>query len=117
MGKLLTEEQLAAFHADGFVSRIPILSRDEIERLNRKIAAFERAYPADVAWAFDIKCNLLHDWVLNAGAVERMLDAVEDLIGPNIFMTNAVFRIKEPGSDVRYDWHQDLRAYRSNPVS
>jgi non-haem Fe2+, alpha-ketoglutarate-dependent halogenase len=115
MGKLLTEEHLAAFHADGFVSRIPILSRDEIERLNRKIAAFERAYPADVAWAFDIKCNLLHDWVLNAGAVERMLDAVEDLIGPNIFMTNAVFRIKEPGSDVRYDWHQDSARIQVEP--
>ncbi|HYB08074.1 MAG TPA: phytanoyl-CoA dioxygenase family protein [Alphaproteobacteria bacterium] len=115
MGKSLTDAQIAAYRADGFVSRIPVLSRDEVELLAQRIVAFERQHPADVAWAFDIKCNLLHDWVVKAGTVKWMLDTVEDLIGPNIFMTDAVFRIKEPGSDVRYDWHQDSARIQVEP--
>ena len=115
MGKLLTDAQIAGFHADGYVTGIPVLLPDEVAALSRRIEAFERAYPEDVFWAFDIKCNLLHDWVVQAGTTERMLDAVEDLIGPNIFMTDAVFRIKEPGSDTRYDWHQDSARIQVEP--
>ena len=115
MGKLLSEAQIGAFERDGYVSGIPILSPDECARLNRRIAEFEVLYPREVAWAFDIKCNLLLDWVVAAGTGERMLDAVEDLIGPNILMTDAVFRIKEPGSAVVYDWHQDSARIQVEP--
>jgi non-haem Fe2+, alpha-ketoglutarate-dependent halogenase len=32
---------------------------------------------------------------------------VAALLGEDLLLTNSVFRIKEPGSDVRYGWHQD----------
>ncbi|MFI5023254.1 MAG: phytanoyl-CoA dioxygenase family protein [Alphaproteobacteria bacterium] len=115
MGKLLDEAEIAAFERDGYVSGIPILAPAELERLERKLIDFESRHPREVGWALDIKCNLLFDWVVAAGTSERMLDAVEDLIGANILMTDAVFRIKEPGSAVVYDWHQDSARIQLEP--
>ncbi len=115
MNKVLSEAQLVSFATNGFVSGVPIFSPAEVAALEQRILAFERAYPDDVSWAFDIKCNLVHDWVVSAAAQETLLDAVEDLIGQNILLTNAVFRIKNPGSAVRYDWHQDAARIQVDP--
>ncbi len=115
MGKLLSAAEIASFECCGYVSGVPILAADEARRLEERVEEFERTYPGEVAWAFDIKCNLLLDWVVAAGTGQRMLDAVEDLIGADIFMTDAVFRIKEPGSDVLYDWHQDSARIQVEP--
>ena len=44
-----------------------------------------------------------------------MLDAVEDLIGPDVLLTNSIFRIKEPGSATFYGWHQDAARIQVEP--
>ncbi|NYZ12662.1 phytanoyl-CoA dioxygenase family protein [Azospirillum sp. RWY-5-1] len=116
MGKLLTDEQIAGFHANGFVTRIPVLTPAEVAELVARTEAFEAERPQDVSWAFDIKCNLLLDWVYELGRHERLLDAVEDLIGPDILMTNGVYRNKNPGSAVDYGWHQDSARIQVDPT-
>lgn len=107
MPKRLTQSQIDHFEEFGFVSGIRVLESRECADIREKIAAFEAERPAAAVWAFDIKANLLFDWVYEVGAQEATLDAVEDLIGPNIFNTNTVFRIKEHGSGTSYGWHQD----------
>ncbi|PWR20912.1 phytanoyl-CoA dioxygenase family protein [Zavarzinia compransoris] len=115
MGKFLSEAQIEGFARDGFVSRLPVLSPAEVEHLTALTEAFERERPGDTSWAFDIKANLLFDWVYDLGRHPRLLDAVEDLIGPDILMTNATFRIKNPGSHVDYGWHQDSARIEVTP--
>ncbi len=107
MPKRLTESQLDHFHELGFVSGIRLFEPRECSEIRDRIEAFEAERPEDALWAFDIKANLLFDWVYQLGAHEATLDAVEDLLGPNIFNTNTVFRIKQPGSGTNYGWHQD----------
>jgi hypothetical protein len=107
MPKRLTESQLDQFSELGFVTRIRLFEPSECLEIEEKIEAFEAERPEDAVWAFDIKANLLFDWVYQLGAHEATLDAVEDLLGPDIFNTNTVFRIKEPGSGTNYGWHQD----------
>lgn len=116
MGKFLSQDQIDGFHRDGFVSGLPILTRDEVSELNARTEAFERERPQDIAWAFDIKANLLFDWVYELGRHGKLLDAVEDLIGPDILMTNATFRIKNPGSHIDYGWHQDSARIEVKPA-
>lgn len=116
MGKLLTDGQIAGFHANGFVTRIPVLTPAEVAELVARTEAFEAERPQDVSWAFDIKCNLLLDWVYDLGRHERLLDAVEDLIGPDILLTNGVYRNKNPGSAVDYGWHQDSARIQVDPT-
>jgi len=107
MPKRLTQGQIERFRAEGYLSGLPVLSAAEPDAIRARIERFEATRPADVSWAFDIKANLLFDWVYEISADARALDMVEDLIGPDILVTNTVFRIKEPGSRTEYGWHQD----------
>jgi ectoine hydroxylase-related dioxygenase (phytanoyl-CoA dioxygenase family) len=107
MPKRLTQRQAERFAAEGYLSGLPMLSPAEAASIRARIERFETARPADVDWAFDIKANLLFDWLYEISADARALDMVEDLIGPDILVTNTVFRIKEPGSRTEYGWHQD----------
>ncbi|MBY6262759.1 phytanoyl-CoA dioxygenase family protein [Azospirillum sp. 412522] len=115
MGKLLSDAQIQGFRDDGYVSGIPVLDPAEVADLVARTEAFEAERPQDVAWAFDIKANLLLDWVYRLGCNDRLLDAVEDLIGPDLLMTNGVYRNKNPGSAVDYGWHQDSARIQVEP--
>ena len=115
MGKILSAQQIDDFAQQGFVSPVPLLEPAYCESLLQRIASFESRRAQDVAWAFDIKCNLLFDWVYQLGAHPRTLDAVEDLLGANIYNTNTVFRIKEPGASTAYGWHQDAARIDVDP--
>ena len=115
MPKRLTPTQIDQFHEQGFVSGVQLFEPDECLEIQRRIEAFEVERPTDAPWAFDIKANLLFDWVYELSADELTLDAIEDLIGENIFNTDTVFRIKEPGSGTNYGWHQDAARIEVNP--
>jgi hypothetical protein len=112
----LTEQQVQRYRDEGYVSGLPILSAAECAAIRARIEAFEAARPADAAWAFDIKANLLFDWVYDIGADRRMLDIAQDLLGPDLLNTNTVFRIKEPGSSTNYGWHQDAARIQVEPL-
>lgn len=116
MPKSLTDRQIDQFRDHGYVSGLPIMSVADCAVIRRRIEEFEAARPDDAPWAFDIKANLLFDWVYDIGANGRMLDIAADLIGPDIFNTNTVFRIKEPGSSTSYGWHQDAARIQVDPV-
>src|SRR6185295_9848929 len=116
MPKRLTQAQIERFRAEGCLSGLPVMSAAEAAVVRARIERFEAARPADVSWAFDIKANLLFDWLYEISADARALDLVEDLISPNILVTNTVFRIKEPGSRTHYGWHQDSARIRVEPA-
>lgn len=107
MGKRLTRAEIDAFHEHGFLSGIDVFGESECDAFRSRVEAFEQARPEAVEWAFDIKTNLLFDWVCDLSRDARLLDAIEDLIGPDVLLTNSIFRIKEPGSATFYGWHQD----------
>ncbi|WP_213878835.1 phytanoyl-CoA dioxygenase family protein [Pseudomonas sp. dw_358] len=115
MNHVLTPQQVEAFNREGFVGQIRVLDADKLAVLNQRIADFESQRPADVAWAFDIKANLLFDWVYELGCLPTIVGAVQDLIGNDVYMTNAVFRIKKPGSSIDYGWHQDSARIEMTP--
>jgi non-heme Fe2+,alpha-ketoglutarate-dependent halogenase len=104
---VLTPAQVDRYRDEGFVVGIPVFSPAECERFRERAERFEAAHPADRDWAFDIKCNLLFDWVYANATHPRLLDAVADLLGEDLLLTDSVFRLKEPGSSTHYGWHQD----------
>ena len=115
MGKRLTQAQVDSFHEHGFLPGIDMFGEDECDAFRSRVETFERTRPEAVGWAFDIKTNLLFDWVYDLGRDPRLLDAVEDLIGPDVLLTNSIFRIKEPDSATYYGWHQDAARIRVEP--
>ena len=115
MGKRLSRAEIDSFNQHGFLPGIDVFGADECDAFRSKVEAFERARPEAVEWAFDIKTNLLFDWVYELSRDPRLLDAIEDLIGPDVLLTNSIFRIKEPGSATFYGWHQDAARIRVEP--
>ncbi len=103
----LSPRQVDQFRDEGFVSGIPVFNPAECERFRRTAEQFRVEHPADADWAFDIKCNLLFDWVYENATRPRLLDVVADLLGEDLLLTDSVFRIKEPASSMHYGWHQD----------
>lgn len=115
MGKRLTRAEIDSFREQGFLPGIDVFSEAECDAFRSRVEAFEQARPEAVQWAFDIKTNLLFDWVFELSRDSRLLDAIEDLIGPDVLLTNSIFRIKEPGSATLYGWHQDAARIRVEP--
>jgi ectoine hydroxylase-related dioxygenase (phytanoyl-CoA dioxygenase family) len=103
----LTREQVDGYRRDGFLSGIPVFSPAECTRFRETAERFRTEHPRDRDWAFDIKCNLLFDWVYANATHPRLLDAVAELLGEDLLLTDSVFRVKEPGSGTHYGWHQD----------
>ncbi|HEU0215878.1 MAG TPA: phytanoyl-CoA dioxygenase family protein [Stellaceae bacterium] len=108
--KALTAEQVASFHHHGFLYPIPALSPEEIAYFLAGVDRLEAELGCPVAEA-DVKWRshgYAHSpWFNELIRHPRILDAVEDVIGPDILVWTSTFFIKEPGSKTFAAWHQD----------
>ena len=108
--KALTREQVDSFHYNGFLFPIPALTADEVATCLAGLDRLECALGSPVAEA-DIKWRshaYAHSpWFNTLIRHPRILDAIEDVIGPNILVWTSTFFIKEPHSPTFAAWHQD----------
>ena len=116
MAKILSTTQIQQFQSQGFLAGLDVFSIEQCEKFRTRTEEFERHHAEDVTWALDIKCNLLFDWVYELSTFPLLLDIVSDLIGPDVLLTNSIFRIKEPFSSTHYGWHQDAARIEVNPA-
>ena len=110
----LTSKQVETFWSEGFVAPLPALSPAAARGLRDWVETFERDHPHD-RWAFNLKANLLFESVDRLVRDARFFDPVEDLIGPNLLISTAIFRIKKSSSPGYYGWHQDERFIQMGP--
>ena len=107
MPKSLTVAQLAQFRSEGYVFPLPGVSSAEAAEYRARIEAYETRAGHDANRTLKIKGNLAFPWLMELGRNPRILDAVEDVIGPNILLFGASIFAKN-GRDPRYvSWHQD----------
>ena len=116
MAKILSTTQLQQFQSQGFLAGLDVFSIEQCEKFRTRTEEFERHHAEDVTWALDNKCNLLFAWVYELSTFPLLLDIVSDLIGPDVLLTNSIFRIKEPFSSTHYGWHQDAARIEVNPA-
>lgn len=106
MTKLLTESQVRAYHEDGYVFPIRALPEEEMAGLRARLEALE-AREGGLSRRTNQKIHLLVPWLNDLVRHPRILDAVEDIIGPNIFCWGSNFFTKAPGDGTFVSWHQD----------
>jgi non-haem Fe2+, alpha-ketoglutarate-dependent halogenase len=58
---------------------------------------------------------LILPWAAKLAHDPRILDVVEDLLGPNLLIYTSTFFIKEPHSPTIAAWHQDSTYYGLKP--
>lgn len=108
--KALTQAQVDSYHTNGFLFPIPALTPDEVAICLAGLHRLEADLGCPIADA-DIKWRshaYAHSpWFNNLIRHPRILDAIEDVIGPNILVWTSTFFIKEPNSPTFAAWHQD----------
>ena len=115
MGKHLTEAQVRHFREHGFVSPMRAISADQAAGYRRAIEDYERRSGRDVNATLKIKGYLAMPAFVELARNPRILDAVEDLIGPDIMLFGASVFAKN-GRDPRYvSWHQDSAYFGLTP--
>jgi ectoine hydroxylase-related dioxygenase (phytanoyl-CoA dioxygenase family) len=107
MPKLLTDAQVSHYDAQGYVEAIPILTPAEIRDYRAELEAYERSVGHPLGWPEKSKSYLLFDWADRIVHHPKVLDAVEDLIGPDILAYHSTSWIKEANSPSYTLWHQD----------
>ena len=108
MPKALTDAQIAQYRDEGYVFPVPALSPDEAAAARALLEEHEAELGMPIGPLERSKAHLLFTWVDDIMRNERLLDAVEDLIGPDILCWNTIFWIKEAHSPSYVGWHQDL---------
>jgi ectoine hydroxylase-related dioxygenase (phytanoyl-CoA dioxygenase family) len=103
----LTAEQIAQYRRDGYVCPVPVMPAAEAAALRRKLEAFEATQGGRLEAGQRSRAFLLFKWLDDLIRDARVLDPIEQLIGPNILCWSTIFWIKDAGSKSFVSWHQD----------
>ena len=106
MPRLLTEAQVQHYKTHGFVCPIGALGADEARSTLARMEDLERREP-DLWARAKIKPYLLMKWMNDLMRHPKILDAVEDVLGPNILGWAAGHFDKKPRDPGFLAWHQD----------
>ena len=103
MPKRLTEAQQAAYQRDGF------FTADEVAQIHAELDAAEAAHGDQLQAAGRNNAHYVLPVLDRIAHDQRILDAVEDVIGPDILVAGTTLFIKEPETTGFISWHQDAR--------
>lgn len=107
MLKLLTQAQIDQYRKDGFVFPVRVMSEDAALECRRRLEAFEAATGGPLRGDLRHKSHLLFTWLADLICHQKVLDAVEDLYGPDLFCRTTNFFIKKPNTPDYVSWRQD----------
>ena len=107
MGKLLTASQVAQYERDGIVFPVPVLTPEEAAGFRRSFDELaDRLGGRPVAQALG-HTQAFFRWAYDLGTHPRVLDAVEDILGPDILLWTVSIFPKYPRDPGYISWHQD----------
>lgn len=107
MGKTLTKHQLGEYQQQGFLFPLPVLSDSETAILRGKLEELEMDQGGRLPTRINRKPHLLLTWLNALIRDARILDPVEDILGPNILSWGSGFFTKNAHDPARVTWHQD----------
>ena len=114
MPKVLTEEQIAFYHDNGYLAPLDGVDSAETAAMCDDLDAFERDEGMRAS-AIVVKGHLCFRRSFEFSRHPKILDVVEDLIGPNIMALSSRFWMK-PGRDGSFvSWHQDSAYFGLDP--
>jgi non-haem Fe2+, alpha-ketoglutarate-dependent halogenase len=115
----LPADKVSQWKHDGFLSPFPLLDAQELEACQQGVERYEKWLSAPINAHPEMKWRtmpyLLMPWAAKLARDPRILDRVEDLLGPDILIFTSTFFIKEPHSPTIAAWHQDSTYYGLEP--
>jgi non-heme Fe2+,alpha-ketoglutarate-dependent halogenase len=115
MPKILRDSDVAAFHRDGYFFPVRAMSEAEVVTYRRRLEEHETRTGAPLQSNWRHKTHLLFTWADELVHHPTILDAIEDVIGPDILCWTTTFFIKEASSPGFVSWHQDSTYWGLEP--
>jgi non-heme Fe2+,alpha-ketoglutarate-dependent halogenase len=115
MPKILTLEQVANYQRDGYLYPVDVMSAQEAHGYLERLEASEAQQGQQLVKGANFKPHLIFKWADELAYHPRILDAVEDLVGPNIRILSSTVFPKMPGTGAFVDWHQDGTYFALEP--
>ena len=103
--RVLTSEQVAGYEELGFVHSVPILVPEEVRYYRDHVEKTWSALGGRVTRADGL--HLFFGWAWDLATHPRLLDCMEDLLGPVIVVRHTRILYKYPQSEAWVGWHQD----------
>lgn len=105
--KRLSDQAVARYNKDGIVFPLRLFEAREVAPWLSRLEDIEAARAGRLPPSLNAKPHLLIPWLWDIVHDARVLDPVEDLLGPDLLCWASSFIIKN-GQDPRYvAWHQD----------
>ncbi|MFN0316241.1 MAG: phytanoyl-CoA dioxygenase family protein [Burkholderiales bacterium] len=105
--KVLSQAQVEAYRRNGYHFPLRVLSTAEARETLGKLEAFERSQGKPLGGSMRTKPHLLFTWADALVHHPKILDAVEDILGPNFLAWSSSFFNKEAHDPGFVSWHQD----------
>jgi hypothetical protein len=115
----LTQAQVEAFRRHGYLYPFPMLDEAERAECLAALARYEAWLGGLLSKADRKRFTMPYaylPWANRLARDPRILDVVEDLIGPDILVWTSTFWVKEPGSATFAAWHQDSTYFGHEPA-
>lgn len=105
--RVLTKLQIEQYHDEGFISPIRVISEQEALSIKDELEQVEKEFPEEINSESRNNLHLSFAFLDALAHNKIIVDAIEDLIGPDISLWASVMFIKEPSSKQYVSWHQD----------
>ena len=115
MGKMLSPATVERFRETGFHFPAEALTRDEAASYRRRLEACEAASGGPLKGNSRHKVHLLFPWAQELIRHPRILDTMEDLLGPDILCWSTSIFTKEPHTPGFVSFHQDSTYWGLEP--
>ena len=115
MSKLLSPSAVEAFWRDGYYSPVRVMPGADARRYRDALERHEAKAGQPLQGNWRHKTHLLFTWADELVHHPKILDAVEDAIGPDILCWTTNFFIKEAHSPGFVSWHQDSTYWGLEP--
>lgn len=103
MPKVMTDTDVRAYEREGVLFPLTALAGEEARELRERYAS----QSSIIKGRINQKPHLLFPWLDELVRHPRILDAVEDVLGPNILCWSSQFFAKPAGDPGYVSWHQD----------
>ena len=107
MTRLLSPASVARYQRDGFFFPITVLTTAEAAEYRGRLEAVEAEHGGALTGELRHKPHLLFTWLADLVRRPAILDAVEDVLGPDLLVWSSSFFIKNGRDAAFVSWHQD----------
>lgn len=115
MPKRLSEAEVEHYKTKGFLGPVDLLTPAECLEVRRHVEEVEKKLGTQIQKRCQIKAHLPFPFLTELVSHPLLLDAVEDLIGPDILCWGSSFFQKEASDKTFVSWHQDSTYYGIDP--